>query len=104
MWLFATSYTDVLPDTIHRVYPLGIPILVILHNNTVYAYESQCPHMGCSLGGAIKQQDTIQCPCHDWTFSIETGSLQESKEIKLKNFPVKVENNAVFIDLPKDLS
>jgi Rieske Fe-S protein len=35
-------------------------------------FSSTCTHMGCTVGSV---SDTINCPCHGSTFSIEDGSV-----------------------------
>ena len=98
MWTFAIKKCDLRENRLTRVYPGGVAILLIRKDGALHALASNCPHMGCSLGGAILDKDTIQCPCHDWKFNISTGRLMEAEEIRLEIYPCKIENSCVFID------
>jgi nitrite reductase/ring-hydroxylating ferredoxin subunit len=99
MWTFAKKENEVKEYRINRVYPLGIAVLLIKIGASLYAVASQCPHMACSLGGAVLEGTMLQCPCHDWTFDVTTGQLAEATEIRLTTYRSKTENGDIFIDL-----
>jgi nitrite reductase/ring-hydroxylating ferredoxin subunit len=99
MWTFAIKQVDFRENRINRVYPKGIAVLLVWSAGVPHALSSNCPHMGCSLGGAILENDTVQCPCHDWKFDIRTGRFTEAQEIGLATYPVKIENGNILINL-----
>jgi nitrite reductase/ring-hydroxylating ferredoxin subunit len=99
MWTFAIKECDLRENRLTRVYPGGVAILLIRKDGALLALASNCPHMGCSLGGAIIDEDTIQCPCHDWKFDISTGRFTEANEIGLEMYPLKSENGDISINL-----
>ena len=99
MWTFAIKERDLKENRPNRVYPKGIAVILIKSGGALHALASNCPHMGCSLGGAITDNNTIQCPCHDWTFDISTGRFTEANEIGLETYPLKCENGDISINL-----
>jgi|WetSurMetagenome_2_1015567.scaffolds.fasta_scaffold00148_17 nitrite reductase/ring-hydroxylating ferredoxin subunit len=99
MWTFAMKLDQIRDNRVNRAYPKGIALILIRSAGKVHALSSNCPHMGCSLGGAILENGTVQCPCHDWKFDARTGRFTAAKEIGLASYPVKIENDSVMINL-----
>lgn len=67
-----------------------------------YATQNECPHrqqMALSRGmiGAQNDEPKVACPFHKKTFSLRTGECLNGDECALKTFPVKVEDEKVFI-------
>jgi nitrite reductase/ring-hydroxylating ferredoxin subunit len=102
MWIIALKERDLRENLPARVYPKGIAVLLIRSGGLLHAVAANCPHMGCSLGGAVLDGQTIQCPCHDWRFDIVTGCFIDAPEIRLETFPLKIENGNVYINLEKE--
>jgi hypothetical protein len=42
----------------------------------------------------------VACPLHKKTFSLETGQSLQGEEFHVRTFPVKVEGNSVYLELP----
>lgn len=99
MWTFAIKETDLSDNRLHRIYPRGIAVLIFKMDGRLFSFSSNCPHMGCSLGGAIVEDNFIQCPCHGWKFDIRSGRFTEAKEIGLETYPIKSENGDISINL-----
>jgi hypothetical protein len=64
-----------------------------------------CPHKKAfvlSRGIVGTQGDTpkVACPLHKKTFSLQTGECTSGEEYAVKVFPVKVENDNVYLLLP----
>jgi nitrite reductase/ring-hydroxylating ferredoxin subunit len=99
MWVFAMKESNLRENRLCRAYPKGVAVLVVKMDGRPYSLSSNCPHMGCSMGGAVLENGTVQCPCHDWKFDIRTGRFTEAKEIGLATYPVKIENGDILINL-----
>jgi 3-phenylpropionate/trans-cinnamate dioxygenase ferredoxin subunit len=102
MWTFAIKERDVRENLINRVYPKGIAVILIKSQGALHALTSNCPHMGCTLGGAVLEENTVQCPCHDWRFDVTTGRFVDAPEIGLATYQLKTENGDIFINLEKE--
>lgn len=67
-----------------------------------YACQNMCPHkmqMALSRGmvGSHESEPKVACPFHKKTFSLKTGSCLNGDECAIKVYPVKVENDYVYI-------
>jgi NAD(P)H-dependent nitrite reductase small subunit len=70
-----------------------------------YASQNMCPHMkdmvlARGLLGDQKGEPKVACPQHKKTFSLKTGECLSGDPLRIRTFPVKVENGAVFVELP----
>jgi nitrite reductase (NADH) small subunit/3-phenylpropionate/trans-cinnamate dioxygenase ferredoxin subunit len=67
-----------------------------------YATQNACPHMGGSLGEGKLKDHVVTCPFHGWTFDVRSGeNVRNPRLKKLECFPVSVEDDQVFIELPE---
>lgn len=64
-----------------------------------FALDGVCPHQGGPLGQGALSGCIVTCPWHGWQFNVQTGQHQTSQSICHSRFPVKVENDEVFVDL-----
>ena len=73
-----------------------------------YATQNMCPHrrqMVLSRGmiGSQAGEPKVACPFHKKTFSLADGHCMNDDECEsLRVYPVKVENNTVFIGVEED--
>lgn len=105
-----------LPDGERRVVEAaGTKVLVMRHRGQLYAVNNSCPHMGLPLkGGRLTEDGAIVCPFHRSAFDLATGDVKlwspwpplagrilglVSREQSLAVYPVKVEENAIWIDV-----
>jgi nitrite reductase (NADH) large subunit len=71
-----------------------------------YATQNMCPHRRefvLSRGMLGDQNGTpkIACPVHKKTFALETGKCLGAEEYALQVFPVKVDGDDVYLQLPR---
>ncbi len=69
-----------------------------------YASQNMCPHrmqMALSRGmiGSQEGEPKVACPFHKKTFSLVTGECLNDDECAIKTYPVKVENDYVYIGI-----
>jgi len=93
----------------------GRSIGVINVDGTLYALRNVCPHQGAPLcegtvGGTMMPSDpyeyvyglsgrVLRCPWHGWEFDLESGpSIFEPERIRVKTYPVTVDDGAIVID------
>jgi nitrite reductase (NADH) large subunit len=70
-----------------------------------YACQQMCPHrkafvLSRGIIGDANGVPKVACPLHKKTFSLENGDCTSDEDYSVRVFPVKVENDAVFVDLP----
>ncbi|HET6600043.1 MAG TPA: nitrite reductase large subunit NirB, partial [Burkholderiaceae bacterium] len=72
-----------------------------------YACQNQCPHMqdmvlARGLIGDQQGQPKVACPQHKKTFSLKTGECLSGDALKVRTFPVKLEGDQIFLELPSE--
>lgn len=83
----------ILVETDQFNFPIG---LYKLENNTYSALLMECTHKGCELhpNGSF-----LVCPCHGSEFSNKGVVQNPPAEENLKSFPVKSDNENIYIQL-----
>jgi nitrite reductase/ring-hydroxylating ferredoxin subunit len=73
-------------------------ILLVRHDDQVYALGAYCTHNGAPLAQGVLHGDQIICPWHNAYFNIETGDQEEPPGLNsLPHYLVKIENNQVIV-------
>ena len=63
-----------------------------------YATHGVCTHENVGLADGFIEGDLIECPLHSACFEIKTGkAVNPPAEVDLKTYPVKVEDNTIFV-------
>jgi nitrite reductase (NADH) small subunit len=63
------------------------------------AMDNECLHQGGSLGQGTVKDGKVVCPWHGWRYDPRTGVPEDHPDLKLKMYPIKVENGEVWIDI-----
>ena len=85
-----------------------IALFFFARRNEWYATQNMCPHrqqMALSRGmiGSQDGEPKVACPFHKKTFSLVDGHCMSDDECgSIKTYPVKVENNIVFIGMEEN--
>lgn len=90
-------------------------ILLLHHNDQIYAVANACPHMKLPLAkGTITEDNAIVCPWHRSAFDLCSGAATTwtpwppgvgkvmamlSQEKALPVFPVRTEDGHIWVDL-----
>ncbi|TVP56645.1 MAG: Rieske (2Fe-2S) protein [Nodularia sp. (in: Bacteria)] len=107
---------DALAPESRQVVKVGTrKILLVNHDNQLYAVDNTCPHLKMPMkNGKITESGAIVCPIHRSAFDLRTGEVQDwcpwppivgkvlakvSQEKKLPVFPVRVQEGSIWIDL-----
>ncbi len=93
----------------------GQKVLLIWHHEQVHAVQAQCPHLKLPLTkGQINEKNELVCPFHKSAFDLCSGEAKcwspwppivggllgaISSEKNLKVYPVKIEENRIFVDV-----
>jgi nitrite reductase/ring-hydroxylating ferredoxin subunit len=80
----------------------------------LYALADRCPHRGAPLcagtvATAIDVRDgevvlgtrngTIRCPWHKWEFDIASGRALVDEKLRVRRYPVRVEDEEIIVSL-----
>lgn len=69
--------------------------------NSFYAFEDKCPHQGVPLHKGKCEDGYFICPWHRYAFHLSNGRERNGMCDALKTFSVKVENDKIYIGIPK---
>jgi nitrite reductase (NADH) large subunit len=70
-----------------------------------YACQNMCPHkkafvLSRGILGDAAGVPKVACPLHKKTFSLVSGESLQQEEYRIRTFPVRVEGDQVYLDLP----
>jgi Ferredoxin subunits of nitrite reductase and ring-hydroxylating dioxygenases len=100
MWHRVAELAELAEETGREFVVNGRIVAVFKEGETVSAMDGICPHAGGPLGEGSVQGGVVTCPWHGWQFHIATGQHCLSPQIRQTCFPVKVEDGAVYVELP----
>jgi nitrite reductase (NADH) small subunit len=105
-WVAACQTSDVPADGGACVLIEGeqIAIFNFTRRNEWFATQNLCPHkqqMALSRGmiGSQGDEPKVACPFHKKTFSLKDGSCLSGDDFEIKTYPIKVENDTVFVSI-----
>ena len=68
-------------------------------DDEVFAILDECPHKKGHLSQGIVHDKTVTCPLHNWKIDLQTGQAKAPDEGCARNFPVKVDDKTIFIEV-----
>ena len=91
-----------LPEGEMKAFKIGDDeILLVNHNNQIYATGAHCPHYGAPLEKGIFYEDRIICPWHHTCYQASTGKLLEPPAFDdLPVYPTTIKEGEIYVDLP----
>jgi len=98
-WTRAVDSDRLQPSRPIAVKLRGKHVALFLHQGEVFACNNRCPHEGYPLvEGALDADCVLTCNWHNWKFDLKTGATLYGGD-KLRIYPVKVEDGAVWLDI-----
>jgi 3-phenylpropionate/trans-cinnamate dioxygenase ferredoxin component len=99
-WVKVGPLADLGEDDVKR-FDLGERTFAIYRaGGKVYATDGLCTHEQIHLCDGLVMDHVIECPMHNGRFDIRNGrALGAPACVDLKTYPVKVEGDAIFIQV-----
>ena len=72
-------------------------IALFNYRGRYYAMQNFCPHQNADLADGYLRDGQVFCPLHNWAFDLASGAYAFNPELKIKTFPVVVEQDSIFI-------
>ncbi len=86
-----------------KVVHAGVKKVALFHvDGEFYAIQNYCPHAGGFLGLGSLKGTVVRCPRHSWGFDIVTGACKTNPRYETRVYPTKVEDGAVYVEVPDD--
>ena len=100
-WVRASSATDIPEDgSGHRFDIDGLDIAIFRWDQSFFALENFCPHLGFPLTEGIVQDGTVICGWHGWRVRLEDGGCG-GKTLVARTFPCEVRGEDVWVEVPE---
>ncbi|WP_414584284.1 Rieske 2Fe-2S domain-containing protein [Scytonema sp. PCC 10023] len=102
-WVEVASCDDIWEGEMLDV-ELGEKEVLLVHcpGGKLQAYQSTCPHQRISLSEGKFDGKAITCRAHLWQFDAATGKGINPEKCQLFSYPLKVENNLIYIGIPQE--
>lgn len=69
------------------------------HDDEIFALRDRCPHKGGPLSQGIVYDRKVACPLHGRHICLDTGEVVAPDKGCTRNYPVKVEEGLVYLQL-----
>jgi 3-phenylpropionate/trans-cinnamate dioxygenase ferredoxin subunit len=80
----------------------GKPICIGKFRDRLFAFAYRCPHAGGIMADAyINALGQVACPIHRYKFDLVNGRNVTGEGYYLKNWPVELRDNGVFVGMEK---
>ncbi|MGQ0618921.1 MAG: Rieske (2Fe-2S) protein [Panacagrimonas sp.] len=87
-----------LSETQHLAAKAGTQdIAVFLVEGKLIATAGKCPHAGGPLHKGKVCAGKLSCPWHGWTYDLATGECDESDDVSLTRYEVRVEGDDILV-------
>jgi nitrite reductase/ring-hydroxylating ferredoxin subunit len=77
----------------------GHTLLLVQANNTIYAVDNRCPHMGFPLYKGTVKDCILTCDWHYARFDVTSGGTFDPWADDLPAFPVQIRDGEVWVNL-----
>jgi nitrite reductase/ring-hydroxylating ferredoxin subunit len=77
----------------------GLTVALFNVDGEFQAIEDSCPHMYFPLSDGELTGNIVTCAYHGWQFDLTTGNSLMTDHIRVKRWPVVVEDRAVWIEV-----
>ncbi|HET7768742.1 MAG TPA: Rieske (2Fe-2S) protein, partial [Chloroflexota bacterium] len=78
---------------------LGQSVVLFWHQDTPYALDNRCPHMGFPLSKGFCKDGILTCYWHYARFDLKSGGTFDPFADDVRAFPVAIRGSDVYIDL-----
>ncbi|MEF8779099.1 MAG: Rieske 2Fe-2S domain-containing protein [Haloferacaceae archaeon] len=76
----------------------GRAVALFSHEDSVYAVDNRCPHMGFPLSKGTVEEGILTCHWHHARFELEEGDTFDPWADDVQTFPVEVLDGDVYVD------
>jgi nitrite reductase/ring-hydroxylating ferredoxin subunit len=97
----AAALADLAPERPLAVTLNGTRVALVRVGERVHALGDVCAHQGGPLSEGRLAGARLACPWHGWMYDVRTGQcLLPARGGAVASYPVRVEDGAVWVDLP----
>ncbi len=97
--VFATTVAELKASGMVTVQRGGHTIVLVMHNDNVFAVDNRCPHMGFPLDQGTVQDGLLTCHWHHARFDLASGGTFDQWADDVRSFPVEIRDDEVWLDV-----
>jgi len=99
-WIFVCNSDEIDLEDLKRFDHEDRTFCVYRLEDGFFATDGLCTHESVHLEEGLVMDNEIECPMHQGIFDIKTGKAKSPPVcVDLKTYPVKVEENKVYIQI-----
>jgi len=99
-WIKACSLDQVKEGELFGFVQDGRKLLIANLDGTIHATDLICTHADADLSTGFLSKEGVRCPLHLSVFNLVNGKPNNlPAETALKVYPVKVDNNEIFVEV-----
>ncbi|MCJ8330757.1 MAG: Rieske 2Fe-2S domain-containing protein [Lentisphaeria bacterium] len=100
----AASLSDFDTQDILSLTMKGNTIAIFKEDETVYAIDNRCPHMGFPMDKGSLKNGIVTCHWHHARFCARSGGAFDQWADDIRSFPVEIRDGEIFLDVsvPED--
>lgn len=99
MWVEITGLNQVPEWDILKVKVEGISLILNRQGMNVTCYRNACTHLEYPIDMGKINNGIITCPFHKYQYKLDTGKCLNAPGDSLESYPVKIEDDRVFVDI-----
>jgi nitrite reductase (NADH) small subunit len=88
---------DLPPGSVKSVRAGDEEIALAHVDGSFYATQATCLHLKGPLGEGRLEDSVLTCPWHGWQYDLRTGENLFDRAIRLRTYPVRVEDGEVRV-------
>ena len=100
VWRYAGTLDELWEGEVRGIDLGGVDVLLCNVDGELFAYEDRCPHLANPLSHGVLNHNTLTCAAHEWEFDARTGQGVNPQAARLKPFPVRLDGDRIFIQIP----
>jgi nitrite reductase/ring-hydroxylating ferredoxin subunit/uncharacterized membrane protein len=97
-WSDVAALSELVPDKPVRVSPGGVPVVLVQHEDSVYALSATCVHAGGPLDEGQVADGCLRCPWHSSTYRLRDGEvIRGPAAMDQPSWDVRVDQGRIFV-------
>jgi nitrite reductase/ring-hydroxylating ferredoxin subunit len=98
-WMFVCPAEDLKPGQAASVLVESRQFAVFNVDGVLYGLDAICRHQHANLAAGQLFGNVIECAMHGWEYDVITGECLTIPDEALSTYPVKVEDDQVWIEV-----
>jgi toluene monooxygenase system ferredoxin subunit len=99
IWTYAGDLADLWEGEMCGLSLGSVQLVMCNVDGQIFVYADRCPHLAGRLSEGRFDGRLITCAAHEWVFDAHGGGGVNPAESCLHRYPVRVVDDAIFVEL-----